>query len=140
MAPDALSLLSGYQSCLEDELCEAHVEAPVETQFDDISTHDIQLNEFSEHQKKDTQLFQVIGYVQSGRPNTLKEIAVLAKSFWSIQQNLYVAFLGKDLILLITERTVILFCRRGCYKVSMRDITALIKFVTELVIPSTGLE
>lgn len=140
LAPDAYSHFSGDQSYLEDESCEDNVEAPVETQFDDKSTHDIQVNEVSEHKKKDTHLFQVIEYVQSGRPNTLKEITVVAKSFWSIQQNLYVAFLKKDLILLMAERTVIYFCRRRCYKVSMRDIKALIKFVTEPVIPSTDLE
>ena len=60
MAADALSCFPVDQPSLEDELCEAHAEAAVEAKFADKSTHDIQLNEVCEHQKKDTQLRQVI--------------------------------------------------------------------------------
>ena len=84
LAADALSRFPVDQPSLEDELCEAHAEAAVEAQFADKSTHDIQLNEVCEHQKKDTQLCQVIEYVQSSWPNTLQEIATIANTFWSI--------------------------------------------------------
>ena len=89
LAADALSRFPVDQPSLDDELCDVHAEAAVKIQFADESVEDLQLQEVSEAQQNDPQLSQVTEYIRCGWPDSLQEVATIAKPFWPIRHNLY---------------------------------------------------
>ena len=79
LAADALSRFPVDQPSLDDELCDVHTEAAVKIQFADKSVEDLQLQEVSEAQQNDSQLSQFTEYIRCGWPESLQEVATMAK-------------------------------------------------------------
>ena len=108
LAADALSRFPVDQPSLDDELCDVHAEAAVKIQFADKSVEDLQLQEVSKAQQNDPQLSQVTEYIRCGWPDSLQEVATIAKPVWPIRHNLYlITPTSGSSITLMNGRTVI---------------------------------
>lgn len=108
LAADVLSRFPVDQPPLDDELCDVHAEAAVKIQFADKSVEDLQLQEVSEAQQNDPQLSQVTKCTRCGWPDSLQEVATIAKPFWPTRHNLYfITPTSGSYIILMNGRTVI---------------------------------
>ena len=107
LAANTLSRFLVYEPSLEDKLCELHAEAAVSVHFVVKSTTKSHLQELFHGQQADDILLKVIHYVQTGWPNARNEAHEETRLFWSVRDNLYMASVGENSILLMNGRTVI---------------------------------